>query len=62
MAKRNGSGKTWKEHAAPLLSKALKQAAKSWKPKNQRMNEQKVKRLQEQREKINAEIRREREK
>lgn len=62
MAKRNSSGKTWKEHAAPLLRKALQQAARTWKPKSQRMNEAKVKRLQAQRAKINAEIRREREK
>lgn len=61
-AKRNKAGKTWKQHAGPHLSRALKLAAKTWKPKSQRMDKAKVKRLQSQREKINADIRREREK
>lgn len=59
MAKRNASGKTWRQHAAPYLSKALKQASKTWKPKSQRTNEQKVQKLRTQRAKINEEIRKE---
>lgn len=62
MAKRNSAGKTWKEHAAPLLRKALQQAARTWKPKSARMNPEKIKRLQAQRARINNEIRKEREK
>jgi len=61
-AKRNQSGKTWKQHAAPYLSRALKQASKTWKPKSQRMDKAKVARLRKQREKINADIKREVEK
>lgn len=51
--------KTWKEHAAPFLSKALKQASRSWKPKNKRVDQKKVKRLQKQRDKLNAQIKKE---
>lgn len=61
-AKRNKAGKTWKQHAGPFLSRALKTAAKTWKPKSQRMDKVKVKKLRLQREKINADIRRELEK
>lgn len=59
MAKRNKKGKTWKEHAAPYLSSSLKQASKSWKPKSQRTNMSKVKKLRDQRVKINMEIKKE---
>lgn len=59
MAKRNAAGKTWKEHAAPHLRKALRQAAKTWKPKAQRTNMSKVHKLRAQRERINAEIKKE---
>ena len=61
-AKRNKAGKTWKQHAAPYLRKALQAASKSWKPKSERTDLKKVKRLREQREKINNEIRKELEK
>ena len=57
--KRNSKGVSWKEHAAPHLRAALKKAAASWKPKSERTNVAKVKKLQSQRAKINAEIRRE---
>lgn len=57
--KRNSKGKTWKEHAAPYLSKALKQASKTWRPKNKRTNMTKVMKLRKQREKINALIKKE---
>lgn len=57
MARRNQAGKTWKEHAAPFLSRALNQAARTWKPKARREADARiVKRLQEQRQKINAQI------
>lgn len=59
MAKKNSKGKTWKEHAAPALRKALKQAAKTWKPKSQRTNKAKVAKLRAQRLKVNAEIKKE---
>lgn len=59
MIKRNGKGKTWKEHSAPYLSKALKTASSSWKPKSQRTNMSKVVKLREQRRKVNAEIKKE---
>lgn len=62
MAKKNSKGKTWKQHAGPYLSRALKQAARTWKPKSQRMDQKKVTRLRAQREKINADIRKELEK
>jgi len=61
-AKRNKRGKTWREHAAPYLSKALKQASSTWKPKNQRTNRKKVTSLRAQRAKINFEIKKELEK
>lgn len=61
-AKRNSRGKTWKMHAAPYLSKALKQASRTWKPKNQRTNKAKVASLRAQRERINAQIKKELEK
>ena len=59
MAKRNSKGKTWKEHAAPYLRSGLKQASKTWKPKNQRTNMAKVKKLRDQRAKLNMDIKRE---
>ena len=59
MAKRNTKGKTWKQHASPFLSKALKQASKSWKPKSQRTNMTKVTKLRNQRLKLNVEIKKE---
>lgn len=62
MARRNQSGKTWKEHAAPHLRRALKQASKTWRPKSQRMDKQKVARLQKQRAEINRQIKAEKEK
>jgi len=61
-AKRNKRGKTWREHAAPYLSKALKQASTTWKPKSQRTNKKKITGLSAQREKINIEIKKELEK
>ena len=61
-AKRNKAGKTWKQHAAPYLRRALQQASKTWKPKSQRTDMKKVARLREQRAKINSEIRAELEK
>jgi len=59
MAKHNSKGKTWKQHAGPFLSRALKQASKTWKPKSQRTNPRKVESLRNQRLKINAEIKKE---
>lgn len=59
MAKTNGKGKTWKQHAGPYLSKALKTASSTWKPKNQRANKKKVSSLRAQRLKINAAIKKE---
>lgn len=59
MAKRNAAGKTWRQHAAPYLSRALKQASKTWKPKSQRTNEMRVRKLRTQRAKINEEIKKE---
>jgi hypothetical protein len=56
MAKTNSRGKTWKQHAAPYLSRALKQASKTWKPKSQRTNMAKVVALRKQRDKINTAI------
>lgn len=62
MAKTNGKGKTWKQHAGPYLSKALNQAARTWKPKNQRTDKPKLKRLRAARAKLNDQIRAEVEK
>lgn len=61
-AKRNKSGKTWKQHSGPYLRKALREASRTWKPKNQRKDMAKVKRLRDQRLKINSEIKKELEK
>lgn len=61
-AKKNSKGKTWRQHAAPFLSKALKLAARTWKPKNKRTNKVKVEKLRNQRLKINAQIKKEIEK
>lgn len=61
-AKTNRTGKTWRKHAAPFLSRALKQASKTWKPKSQRKNMVKITKLRNQRLKLNAEIRKELEK
>lgn len=60
--KRNAAGKTWKQHAAPHLQRALRTASKTWKPKSQRMNKAKVAQLQRQRAEINRKIKAEREK
>ncbi len=62
MAKKNRAGKTWREHAAPFLRKALKEASRTWKPKSQRTNTGKVTKLREQRRKINVQIKKELEK
>jgi hypothetical protein len=62
MAKRNKKGKTWKQHASPYLSTALKRASSSWKPKSERTNLIKVRKLRDQRLKINSEIKKELEK
>jgi hypothetical protein len=62
MAKRNKKGKTWKQHASPYLSTALKKASSSWKPKSERTNMTKVTKLRNDRLKINREIRKELEK
>jgi hypothetical protein len=59
MAKRNKKGKTWKQHASPYLSKALKTASSSWKPKSERTNMSKVVKLRNDRLKINREIKKE---
>jgi len=56
-AKRNLKGKTWKQHAGPYLSKALKTAAATWRPKNQRANKTKLGQLRRQRDVINNKIR-----
>lgn len=61
-AKRNSKGKTWRDHAAPYLRKALKQASKTWKPKSQRMNKKKVEFLRRERARINDSIKKELEK
>lgn len=61
-AKRNKRGKTWREHAAPYLSRALKQASTSWKPKSQRTNKKKIASLRAKRVKLNFEIKKELEK
>ena len=55
-ARRNKKGKTWKQHAGPYLSRALKQASRTWKPKSQRTNMVKVSKLRKQRETINRQI------
>ncbi len=57
--KRNKKGKSWREHAAPFLKSALKQASRTWKPKSQRTNMSKVTKLRAQREKVNREIKKE---
>jgi len=59
MASLNGKGKSWRQHAAPFLSKALKQASKTWKPKNKRTNKRKVEQLRKQRLKLNEAIKKE---
>lgn len=59
MAKRNKQGKTWRQHAAPYLRKALKDASRSWKPKSQRTNMAKVAKLRQARIDINDKIRKE---
>lgn len=51
--------KEWRAHAAPYLSKALKAASRSWKPKSKRTNMSKVKKLRSQRDKINKDIKKE---
>lgn len=56
MARKNAKGKTWREHAAPYLSRALLTASKTWKPKSARMNKRKVEALRKQRSKINKQI------
>lgn len=60
--RRNSSGKTWKQHAAPYLQRALRTASKTWKPKSQRTNKQRVAHLQKQRAEINRKIKAEKEK
>lgn len=62
MARTNSRGKTWKQHAAPYLSKALKTASRTWKPKTQRKDMKKVLSLRKQRLKINVAIKKELEK
>ncbi len=62
MAKHNKKGQTWKQHAGPFLSRALKQAGKTWKPKSQRTNMSKVTKLRSQRDRINKDIKKELEK
>lgn len=57
--KHGANGKTWREHAKPFLSKALKQAARTWKPVSSRTNMRKVTSLRQQRDRINKEIRKE---
>lgn len=59
MAKTNQKGKTWREHSAPYLAKALKAASKSWKPKHMRTNTAKLAKLRAQRDRINNEIKKE---
>ena len=45
-----------------MLKRALTQAARSWRPAGERPNMAKIKKLQAQRTKVNAEIKRERSK
>lgn len=52
----NAAGLTWKQFVGPVLKLAIRQAAKRWKPKGCRCNHTKVKRLREQRAKINGQI------
>lgn len=59
MARKNGKGKTWREHAAPYLRKALKQASATWIPKSKRTNKKKVEQLRKQRAKVNEQIKKE---
>lgn len=59
MARTNSKGKTWREHAAPFLSRALKQASASWIPKSKRTNKKKVEQLRKQRAKVNDQIKKE---
>lgn len=53
------TNKSWREHAGPYLSRALKQASKTWKPKKDRTDYKKVKALQKQRDRLNALIKKE---
>lgn len=62
MGKTNSKGKSWREHAAPYLKAALKQASKTWKPKNQRTNKAKLTKLRKMRDKLNSDIKKEVEK
>ncbi len=59
MAKKNSKGKTWKEHAGVHLKRALITASRTWKPKSKRTNMSKVKKLRDQRKRINSEIKKE---
>jgi len=59
MAKRNKAGKTWKQHAGPYLSKALRAAAATWKPKAERTDMKKVTAMRAARARLNEQIKRE---
>jgi len=61
-AKVNSKGLTWRQHAGPYLSQALRAASRSWKPRSKRTNKKRVIHLRHQRTKINAEIKHELEK
>ena len=60
--RRNSKGKSWKEHAGVYLTRALKEASRTWKPRSQRANMAKVQKLRIQRSKINLVIKKELEK
>lgn len=62
MPRRNKAGKTWKEHAAPYLTRALKQAAKMWHPVGGKKNKGKLAMLRKKRDDLNRQIKVEREK
>lgn len=52
-------GQKWREHATPYLKKALQAASKTWKPKQKKVNMNRVKQLRKQREDINGKIKKE---
>lgn len=62
MAKRNSSGKTWREHSRGYLKKALEQASRTWKPKKKRESQsRKLSALRKRRDDLNGQIRKLRE-
>lgn len=59
MARKNAAGKTWKQHAAPYLRRALKTASRTWKPRGGKTNRARLNQLRKRREEINEKIRKE---